>query len=67
MSERDNNNLIITDMKKITKKDVLKSKTCSHVLQLLDQDYTYKQAVETVLKNSSIEKSKLEEELNLYI
>ena len=54
-------------MKKITKKDVLKSKTCSHVLQLLDQDYTYKQAVETVLKNSSIEKSKLEEELNLYI
>ena len=46
---------------------VLKSKECSHVLQLLDQDYTYKQAIDTVLENSFIDKSKLVEELNLYI
>ena len=46
---------------------VLKSKECSQVLQLLDQDYTYKQAIDAVLENSYIIKSKLVEELNLYI
>lgn len=45
-----------------------KSKEASEVLQLMDKDYSYADAVKAVLKkNPSIDKNKLEKELEKYI
>ena len=45
-----------------------KSKAVSKVLQLMDQDYSYSQAIKIVLnENKKLSKKKLEKELNKYI
>lgn len=45
-----------------------KSKEASAVLQLMDQDYSYEQALKKVLsKYKNVDKAKLEKELNTYI
>lgn len=44
-----------------------KSIECSKVLQLMDNDYTYSQALEIVLTSSQVNKALLEKELNLYV
>lgn len=52
------------------KKDITskKSKEASAVLNLMDKDYEYQQALKIVLrKNPKVKKSELEEELNLFI
>jgi hypothetical protein len=50
------------------KKVVTKSASASKVLQLMDNDYSYTQALNIVLKsNKKINKNNLEKELELYI
>ena len=45
-----------------------KSKATSKVLKLLDKDYSYSEALKTVLKSDKrLSKKKLEKELNTYI
>lgn len=45
-----------------------KTKECSKVLQLMDQDYSYSKALKIVLSNNKqVDKNKLEKELNHYI
>ena len=45
-----------------------KSKACSKVLQLMDDDYSYEQALKKVLsENKGLNKKRLETELNNYI
>lgn len=45
-----------------------KSKSASKVLQLMDKDYSYQEALKTVLKEDKrISKKKLEKELSAYI
>ena len=45
-----------------------KSKACSKVLQLMDQDHSYTEALKKVLKSDKrLSKTKLEAELNHYI
>lgn len=45
-----------------------KSSFCSEVLQLMDEDLTYCEALKVVLKkNPNLNKLELEEELNFYI
>jgi len=52
----------------LTPKQWLKSKQCSEVLQLMDKDFSYCKALETVLKsNPTTNKEQLENELNNYI
>ncbi|MDP3914393.1 MAG: hypothetical protein Q8R96_11740 [Bacteroidota bacterium] len=49
-------------------KKVKKSKSVSKVLQLMDKDYSYQKALNSVLKSDKrLSKTKLEKELNLYI
>lgn len=51
-----------------TPKQFLKSIECSLVLQLMDQDFSYQKALGKVLNmDKSINKEKLENELNNYI
>ena len=46
----------------------MKSPQAKKVLQLMDQDFTYCEALQTVLKeNPETEKKQLETELNKYI
>ncbi len=48
--------------------EILKSSECSEVLQLMDQDFSYSEALQTVLKNNpTTDKVQLENELNNYI
>jgi len=52
----------------LTPKQFLKSKECIAVLQLMDQDLTYSEALKNVLNsNKELSKEKLEKELNKYI
>lgn len=52
----------------LTPKQWKKTKQCIEVLQLMDQDFTYFEALNTVLKNNpTTNKEKLENELNIYI
>lgn len=44
-----------------------KSAACSKVLQLMDKDYTYQEALKKVLECNKLNKKNLEFELNLYI
>ena len=45
-----------------------KTKECSQVLQLMDKDYSYSEAVKKVIEqNPKIDKTNLETELNNYI
>ena len=45
-----------------------KSKAASKVLQLMDKDYSYQQALKKVLKEDKrLSKKKLEKELDTYI
>lgn len=45
-----------------------KSKACTKVLQLMDQDHSYTDALKKVLKEDKrLSKAKLENELNHYI
>ena len=54
-------------MKKVTKK-TKKSKACSKVLQLMDQDYSYSKALrKTLNEDKRLSKVKLEKELENYI
>lgn len=51
--------------KDLTPKQWIKSKQCSEVLQLMDKDFTYCEALKTVLKsNPETNKEQLENELN---
>jgi len=46
----------------------MKTTQCKKVLQLMDQDFEYGEALKTVLKsNPTTDKKQLENELNLYI
>ena len=47
--------------------DESKSKEASAVLQLMDKDYSYKDALEKVIKDTGYDKVKLEKELDKYI
>ena len=45
-----------------------KSKECSAVLQLMDKDYSYSEALKKVIKDYNVkDKDKLEKELDIYI
>lgn len=44
-----------------------KSLNCSKVLQLMDKDYTYTEAINIVLKDKQVNKKRLEKELKRYI
>ena len=52
----------------LTPKHLLKSKECSEVLQMMDNDFSYCEALNTVLNsNNELSKEKLEIELDKYI
>ena len=52
----------------MAKKRIKKSKAASKVLQLMDMDYSYQQALKKTLKEDRrLSKKKLEIELNHYI
>ena len=61
-----NSTLKTLKIKKMTIK-IVKTLECSQVLNLMDRDYSYQEALAIVLKSSSIDKKSLEEELNLHI
>jgi hypothetical protein len=44
-----------------------KSKAAKKVLQLMDKDFSYQDALRQVLKDKRISKTKLEKELDYYI
>ena len=44
-----------------------KSIACSEVLQMMDNDFSYENAVGSIVAKYGIDKKELEEELNLYI
>ena len=47
---------------------VKKSKACSKVLQLMDKDYSYSEALKKVIsEDKRLSKKKLEKELDTYI
>jgi hypothetical protein len=53
---------------KCFKNKLVKSRECSLVLQLMDKDFSYNKALGKVLNmDKSINKAKLENELNIYI
>ena len=58
-----------TRITQITKKTMKakKSLNCSKVLQLMDKDYTYTEAINIVLKDKQVNKKRLEKELERYI
>ena len=59
-----NNNVMIGGIKS----PVNKSKAASRVLKLMDEDYSYQQALKIALKeNKGVGKRTLEKELNRYI
>lgn len=45
----------------------MKSKEAKKVLKLMDKDYSYSEALKIVLKDKTINKIKLEKELDKYI
>ena len=46
----------------------VKSEACSGVLRLMDQDFSYMQAVENILsQNPEIDREELEKELDKYV
>jgi hypothetical protein len=44
-----------------------KSKAAKKVLQLMDKDFSYQDALRQVLKDKRISRAKLEKELSIYI
>ena len=48
-------------------KEVVKSPACKKVLQLMDEDKTYQEALEIVLAAYAVTRKSLEDELNYYI
>ena len=59
--------IVLTAIQKINEARE-KSKECSAVLQLMDKDYSYSEALKKVIKDYNIkDKAKLEKELDIYI
>ena len=57
----------LLNMFELVKDENKKSPECSQVLQLMDKDYTYTDAVNLVCQSSQIDKNNLEVQLNKYI
>jgi len=58
----------ISNLGKAEKGAKVKSAACSQVLQLMDKDYSYQDALKKVLaENPAIKKADLEKELDIYI